>query len=82
MSNQLVRYESDKVVTGVCGGVANYFNISPTIVRIGAVVGTLATGVWPGMLAYGVLTLVMPKQGIVGRVEDDNIIIGEYEKHP
>ncbi len=76
MNKQLTRYNSDKIVTGVCGGVASYFNINPTWVRLGVVAGTLATGVWPGLVAYGVMTFVMPNQGIVGRVEDDDIVMG------
>lgn len=82
MEKQLIRHDSDKVITGVCGGIANYFNINPTVVRIVAAGATFATGLWPGVIAYGIASVVMPNSSFVGRVEDDDIIIGEYEKHP
>jgi phage shock protein C len=49
----------DKKLAGVAGGIAEYFNIDPTLVRIGFVIGTIASG-GPFFLAYIVLAFVMP----------------------
>ena len=54
-----LRRSSDQKLAGVCGGIANYFEIDPTIVRIGFVILALI-GFGAGVLAYGVMWLVMP----------------------
>jgi len=59
--HRLVRSEDNKMISGVCAGIANYFAIDPTIVRVLAVALTIVTGIVPGVIAYFVLALVMPK---------------------
>ena len=58
MQKKLYRSRTDKKIFGVCGGLAKYFNVDPTIVRVVAVaslfVGTL--GFW----IYIILALVAP----------------------
>ena len=58
MQKKLYRSRTDKKIFGVCGGLAKYFNVDPTIVRVVAVaslfVGTL--GFW----VYIILALVAP----------------------
>ena len=56
---RLVR-SRNKQITGVCAGIAEHFNIDPTIVRIAFVVGTIGLNGWP-ILAYLILAWVMPK---------------------
>jgi phage shock protein PspC (stress-responsive transcriptional regulator) len=58
MSKRLYRSKSDRKIAGVCGGLAEYFNIDPTIIRVIAVVSIFFTGA--GILAYIVLALVVP----------------------
>lgn len=54
------RSKSDRKIAGVCGGVAQYFNIDPTLVRILWVVGTLVSfGI--GILAYVVFWVAAPE---------------------
>ncbi len=50
----------DKKVAGVAGGIAEYFNIDPTLVRIAFVIGTIVTE-GGFLLAYLILSAVMPK---------------------
>ena len=50
----------NKKLAGVCAGIAEYFGIDPTIVRIGFFVGTLATGGPPFVLAYFLLAFILP----------------------
>jgi phage shock protein C len=59
---RLTRSRRDKKVMGVCGGLADYFNIDPTLVRIAFVVGTIASGGPPFVLAYLALSYAMPKE--------------------
>lgn len=56
---QLRRSRTYRVLGGVCGGIADYFNIDPTLVRAGFAVATVLTG---GALAiaYVALLFIMP----------------------
>ena len=59
MNNRLMRSQSDRMITGVCGGLAEYFGIDSAIVRLIFVVAVLS-GVSP--LVYLVLWIVMPER--------------------
>jgi phage shock protein C len=61
MEKRLFRSTTDKMIGGVCGGLAEYFGIDPTIVRIAAVLLALADGV--GIVAYVILWIVVPEEG-------------------
>lgn len=62
MQKKLYRSKSDRMVAGVCGGLAEYFNIDPVIVRIIAFILLLPGGL-PGLLPYIVLWIVVPEEG-------------------
>ncbi|MFZ5970472.1 MAG: PspC domain-containing protein [Bacteroidota bacterium] len=57
MAKRLVK-GSDKKIFGVCSGLANYFDMDPTVMRIIFLVAFFAFGT--GLLLYLVLALVMP----------------------
>jgi phage shock protein C len=51
------------MLSGVCGGIADYFDVDPTIVRLGWVVGTIfLTAGFGGLIAYLVCALVIPER--------------------
>ena len=58
MSKRLYRSSLDKQLGGVCGGMAEYLDIDPSLVRIGAILLLLVGGT--GFLAYLVAWLVIP----------------------
>jgi phage shock protein PspC (stress-responsive transcriptional regulator) len=60
MANKLYRSTSDKMLGGVAGGLAEYFDIDSTIVRVLFVVLTLVGG--GGILAYIILWIVVPEK--------------------
>lgn len=60
MKKRLYRSTTDRKIAGVCGGIAEYFDIDPTIVRIIAVI-LLLPGGFPGFLPYLILWLVVPE---------------------
>ncbi len=60
MEKKLYRSRTDKKLCGVCGGLAKYFNMDPTIVRVLTVLLTLFVG--GGLLAYIVCALIMPEE--------------------
>lgn len=55
---RLTRSNTDRKLAGVCAGIAEYFDIDPTIVRIGWIVFSLMGGC--GLLAYILCALLMP----------------------
>lgn len=57
---RLYRSRTDRNIAGVCGGVADYFAIDPTIVRIIWVILTIAGG--PGLILYIILALIVPEE--------------------
>jgi len=80
--NRLYRNTNDRVLGGVCSGIANYLNIDPAIVRLLFAIITFG-GFGFGVLAYIILWIVLPEQGLEGytgkrlyRNPDDKIIAG------
>jgi len=61
VDKKLYRSRSDRMIWGVCGGLAQYFDIDPTIVRVVAVLSVFISGF--GILAYIILAIVMPLEG-------------------
>jgi phage shock protein PspC (stress-responsive transcriptional regulator) len=62
---RLYRSRDDRVIAGVCSGIAQYFNIDPVLVRVGAVALTFLGGA--GLLAYLAAVLLIPREGEDGR---------------
>ncbi len=62
-TKRLYRSTTNKYIAGVCGGIAEYFDIDATFVRIVAVVLLLPGGL-PGVLPYVILWAVMPKREV------------------
>lgn len=50
----------DKCLAGVCSGLAEYFDIDPTLVRLGYAALSIFTVGFPGVVLYIVMALVMP----------------------
>lgn len=59
---KLYRSKNNKMLAGVCGGIAEYFDADPTIVRLLWAVLTILTGVVPGLLIYVVAAFIVPEQ--------------------
>ena len=67
MKKRLYKDHSDKKLCGVCSGIAKYFNLDPTIVRLALVLFCILGG--SGILAYIVCAIVMPDEP--GYIEED-----------
>lgn len=52
---------SDRMLAGVCGGIADFFEIDPTLVRAGYAILTTFSVAFPGILLYILLCFIMPK---------------------
>ena len=57
---RLTKSSKDQKISGVLAGIANYFDIDPAITRIGFIVLTLATVVFPCVIGYVLAAWVLP----------------------
>ena len=62
-NKRLYRSSTNSMLSGVCGGVGEFFNIDPTIVRLGWVLFSALGG--SGVLAYIVAAIIIPKENEV-----------------
>jgi phage shock protein C len=51
---------SNRILAGVCGGIAEYLNIDPTVVRVLYIVLSFFSAAFPGLLLYLILLLFIP----------------------
>ncbi len=61
VKKRLYRSRTDKILGGVCGGIASYLDLDPTIVRVAYILLSLFT-IFSGVIAYFILWIVMPKE--------------------
>ena len=59
MEKKLYRSATDKKIAGVCGGLAKYLNIDPTVIRV---IWTLIAVGGAGILAYIICALIIPEE--------------------
>lgn len=62
---RLYKSETNQQLTGVCAGLAEYFGVDPTLMRIGYVLLTVFTGFVPGLIGYVALAVIVPKKSEV-----------------
>ena len=60
MKKRLYKSSTDKKVCGVCGGIVNYFDVDPTVIRLIWVIFTLVGG--SGLIAYIIAAIIMPDE--------------------
>jgi len=56
---RLYRSNANRMIAGVCGGIAEYLNVDPTLIRLGFVLLTFVSGA--GVLLYLVMAIVIPR---------------------
>ena len=60
MKKRLYRSDTERMLAGVCGGIAEYFDVDPTIIRLAWVLFCLMGG--SGILAYIICAIIIPKK--------------------
>ncbi len=60
-AKQLTRSTTNRSISGVCGGLADYLNMDATMLRVLVVVVTLFTGIFPGLIVYILLAALIPE---------------------
>lgn len=66
-NKKLRRSRSEKMIAGVCGGIAEYFDLDVTLVRIAYVLLSFFTA-FAGLLCYIILMMVMPQENFSDRL--------------
>jgi phage shock protein C len=61
VNGQVLRRSSNKMIAGVCAGIAEYFGWEVTLFRSVFVVVSILSAAFPGILVYVVLWVVMPR---------------------
>lgn len=62
MEKRLYKSNQNKMIDGVCGGIAEYFDVDPTVVRLLWVLFSLMGG--SGILAYIIAALIIPRSPV------------------
>ncbi len=58
---KLYRSKHDKVFLGICGGLGEYFDIDPVVIRLFWLLAVIFSGIAPGLIAYIFAALLIPK---------------------
>ena len=61
MDNRKLSRSNDRMIAGVCAGLAEYFGLDTTLVRVGYALLTVFTA-FPGVIVYLILMIVMPER--------------------
>lgn len=59
---RLIRPRGERKIAGVCAGLAEYFDLDLTLVRVLWLVGTFFSGIVPGIIGYVIAWIVMPEE--------------------
>ncbi|MGA3243635.1 MAG: PspC domain-containing protein [Bacteroidota bacterium] len=58
---RLYRSHTDKKIAGLCGGLGEYLNVDPTVVRLATVLGCIVTGIIPFIVGYIIAWVIVPE---------------------
>lgn len=64
MEQKKLTRSTDKMLAGVCGGIAEYFDIDPTLIRVCYAALSIFSAGFPGLLLYIILMIIMPQKEI------------------
>ena len=62
MANKKLTRSANKMLAGVCGGIAEYFDIDPTLIRVCYAALSVFSAAFPGLILYIILMLIMPEK--------------------
>lgn len=59
---KLYRSEKNRILAGILGGLGEYFDVDPTVLRLGWLLVFVFTGIFPGLLAYIIAIFIVPNK--------------------
>ncbi len=74
MANKKLTRSANKMLAGVCGGIAEYFEIDPTLVRVCYAALSVFSAAFPGLILYLILLLIMPEKDKNDGFEDAQVV--------
>ena len=60
---KLYRSKKERMIAGICGGIADYFEVDPTLIRLLWAGLTILTAVLPGTIIYLLAWIIIPEEG-------------------
>jgi phage shock protein PspC (stress-responsive transcriptional regulator) len=60
MANKKLTRSTNKMLAGVCGGIAEFFDIDPTLIRVCYAALSVFSAAFPGLILYIILMFIMP----------------------
>jgi phage shock protein PspC (stress-responsive transcriptional regulator) len=70
MAQKKLTRSSNKILAGVCGGIAEYFSVDPTLIRVCYAALSVLSAAFPGLILYIIMMLIMPENDPNDRFED------------
>ena len=65
MEKKLTRSRTERMVAGVMGGLGEFFGIDPVLLRLAYLILTVFTGLFPGIIGYGLAILIVPEAPLI-----------------
>lgn len=65
MEKKLTRSRTERMVAGLMGGLGEFFGIDPVLLRLAYLIVTVFTGLFPGIIAYGLAILIVPEAPLI-----------------
>ena len=62
MEKRLYKSDTNKMLAGVLGGIGEYFDLDPTLIRVGYLLLSFFSAGFPGLLLYIILAVIMPRR--------------------
>lgn len=59
---RLYRSKTNRIFTGICGGLGEYLDVDPTVLRLMWVLIVVFTGIFPGVVAYFISIFIIPEK--------------------
>ena len=74
MANKKLTRSTNKMLAGVCGGIAEFFDIDPTLIRVCYAALSVFSAAFPGLILYIILMLIMPKKDKNDEFEEAEVV--------
>lgn len=67
IDKKITRSRNEKMIGGVCSGIAEYLNIDPVLMRVMWILVTLFSGIVFGIIVYIILLIIIPEEEVIGK---------------
>ena len=74
MAQKKLTRSANKILAGACGGIAEYFDIDPTLVRILYAALSFFSAAFPGLILYIIMMLIMPEKDKNDNIPDAEVV--------